>query len=576
MSSAQHRMLNGALAVLLVLLGACAPQADGRQSGAGTRQEDAPPVAPKVLTIAAQREPSDLGSFTGTSGIRGANTAAVIVHNSLSAENEQEARHPELAVELPSVERGTWRVNPDGSMETIWRIRPNVRWHDGSPFTSADLLFSFEVYKDAEIPNTRGRGVPLMEAATAPDPHTFVISWSKTFVEANRGDEVQPMPKHLLEDLYRADKAAFANSRYFTTEFLGLGPYRLVNWETGSHMEFRRFDEYYRGRPPLDRVMLRFVPDANTMVANILSGAVDIVLPPSVDVDALFEVQRRWEGTGNVARADPTGRFRLMDPQHRPDYARPRNGVTNTTARQALYHAIDRKTIADVLTQGLAPMADSWVPPDHWLRPHVETSVPQFPYDPARAGQLLGQVGWIRGADGVLVHGATGEAFDLVLRLAQAGGASAGKEREANIIRDNWQAIGVRVQIDLVPPARLGDRQYEATVPGLSLTGNLAPRTWYTDRTHSKAIASDQNRWGGGNKAGYSNPRVDVILDKLLLTIDQNEQIALHRQLVQEQMGDLVLMPLYWEYAPIFMLKGVKDSIVGARTGYRFFEWDKE
>jgi ABC-type transport system substrate-binding protein len=134
----------------------------------------------------------------------------------------------------------------------------------------------------------------------------------------------------------------------------------------------------------------------------------------------------------------------------------------------------------------------------------------------------------------------------------------------------------VRVQIDTIPPARVGDRPYEATVPGLSLTGNLTPERWYTQRTHSKLIASDATRWGGGNKGGYSNPKVDAILDGLQVTIDPRERIALHRALLQEQMGDVALMPLYWEYAPIFMRKGVKDSVVGTRTGYRFSEWDKE
>jgi len=166
--------------------------------------------------------------------------------------------------------------------------------------------------------------------------------------------------------------------------------------------------------------------------------------------------------------------------------------------------------------------------------------------------------------------------MDIVVRLTQAQGASAGKEKEANIIRDNWQTVGARVQIDTVPPARVGDRQYEATVPGFSLTGNLTPERWYTTRTHSKLIASDENRWGGGNKGGYANPRVDTILDGLQTTIDPRQRLDLHRQLLQVQMGEIALMPLYWEYAPIFMVTGVKDSVVGARMGYRFAEWDKD
>src|SRR5581483_10770792 len=350
----------------------------------------------------------------------------------LTVVDEHDAILPRLATELPSVDNRRWRVNPDGSMDVTWTIHPDIRWQDGAAFTSADLLFSFGVYKDPEIVNKRGLGVPLMESATAPDPRTFVVHWAQTYASANTGDEVLPMPQHLLEDAYHGDKEAFVNSRYFTTEFVGLGPYRLTRWDSGSSMEFARFTDYFAGRPPLDRVILKFIPDPNTMLANILSGEVDVVLPPSVDIDTLFEIQRRWQGSGNVARADPTGRFRLMDPQHRTEYARPHLfGTTNSTVRQALYTAVDRKTIAEVLTQGIAPIADSWIPPDHALRKDVESAIPQFPYDPARARQLLEEVGWVPGPDGVLVHSQTGEPFDLVLRLALAQGASAGKEREA-------------------------------------------------------------------------------------------------------------------------------------------------
>jgi len=572
-----HRA-GASLALTLAILSVACAQGARLDPGAGSGQDGASqPRGPKTLTIALRDEPSDLGSFTATSGIRGTGNLMMIAHNKLADVDEREAVVPQLAVELPTIEKATWLMRPDGSMDLTWKLRPGVRWQDGRPFTSADLLFSFEVYKDTDIPNRRGVGVSLMESASAPDPLTFVIRWSQTYVDANTGDEVLPMPQHILEPLYRADKEAFANSRYFTSEFVGLGPYRLTRWESGSYIEFLRFDDFYRGRPPLDRVMLQFIPDPNTMVANILSEAVDLVYPPSVDIDLLAEVRRRWEGTGNVARADSTGRFRLMDPQHRAEYARPRlYGTTNTVTRQALYHGVDRATMAEVLTQGIAPAADSWIPPDHELRPLVDTAIPQFLYDPTRAQQLLGQAGWVRGSDGVLLHPQTNEAFDVVVRLALAQGASAGKEREANIIRDNWQALGMRVQIDTIPSARVGDRQYEATVPGLSLTGNLAPKTWWTYRTYSKVIASDENRWGGLNKAGYTSSRVDTILEGLQVTIDPRERVSLHRQLLQEQMGDVALMPLYWEYAPIFMLKGVRHGIVGVRTGHRLNEWDKD
>jgi len=87
-------------------------------------------------------------------------------------------------------------VNPDGTMDTAWRLRPNVKWHDGAPFTSADLLFSFNVYKDPEVPTASGRALGLMASATAPDPLTFVVHWSSPYVRADEGQALIPSLVH--------------------------------------------------------------------------------------------------------------------------------------------------------------------------------------------------------------------------------------------------------------------------------------------------------------------------------------------------------------------------------------------
>ena len=555
-------------AVTLVLAG-CAPAAPGQL---GAPAQPSQPRAQKTLTIAENREPAHIEGFTGAGGAGGAGTILNIVHNNLARENEKEVYIPELAVDLPSVEKGTWRLNPDGSMDTTWQIRPNVKWHDGAPFTSADLLFTFTLRKDPTLPSPRGvEGAQLMELATAPDPHTLVIHWSKTYNRAGESSGLNPLPRHILEELYLSDKEAFVNSRYFQEDFIGLGPYRLVRWERGSHMDFAPFEDYYRGRPPLDRVIFRFVFDPNTLIANILADAVDIVLPPSVDLQTALEVRQRWEGTGNVVRFDSTNRLRHLEVQHRPDVARPPNGLTNVTVRQAFYHAINRPAFVEVITQGMAAVADSWIPPNHALRPIVEGQVPQFPYDPGRAQQLMARAGWVRGPDGVTVHQPGGERFEIQLRADQG----AGKEKEVTIIGEDWKAIGAIPTIDIIPSAREGDREYESLSPGVLLTGNLAARNWFTDRTHSRYISSAANRWTGRNRTGYVNPRVDAILERLEVAIDPRDHAPLHQQLMREQMADIAIMPLYWEVQPVFMLKSVKESVVGARMTYRFWEWDK-
>ena len=144
------------LTVAIVLLAtlvasACAP-ADGRGNADRAASESR---APKVLRVAVQGEPVgfvDVGA-TRPAAATATRYAKILGHEALTAFNEQSAVIPQLATDVISVEAGTWRVNPDASMDTTWKIRPGARWHDGAPFTSADLLFSFDVFKDPAIPN---------------------------------------------------------------------------------------------------------------------------------------------------------------------------------------------------------------------------------------------------------------------------------------------------------------------------------------------------------------------------------------------------------------------------------------
>lgn len=561
-----------AVILTALMLGASACAAPARPETAQAPQDQ--PRARKVLTIAIQREPpsfytSITGATSPTAG--GASNVEKMVHDGLFSEAELERYEPLLAVELPSVERGTWRIFDDGRMETTWRLKPNVKWHDGAPFTSADLVFSFTVAKDPEY-RARGPAIGLMESVTAPDPATLIVHWSGTWVEADHTAPGPILPKHLLEELFLTDKSNFGGSTRLSTDFVGLGPYRLVRWERGSHIELARFDDYYQGRPPLDAVVVRFIGDPNTMVATILAGTVDVVLPTGVDIEQALEVRARWEGTGNQVMADPTGRLRHLELQHRPEFARPRNGLTTLTVRRAFAHAIDRSALVETLTHGLAPVADSWYPPNHALRRDLEPAIPKYPYDLARAQQLLSQTEWARGPDGVLVHQSSGERFEVEIWANQGQGT----EKEMNIVADGWKAIGAQVIPFTIPAARLGDREYESTHPGPLIT-NPSGNAFYEERLHSSAITSAANRWTGRNRAGYSNPAVDAVLDRLYTTIDARQRLELHRQLVQIAMGDVAIMPLYWEVVPILAVKGVKGpKVVRNESTQNFFQWDKE
>jgi peptide/nickel transport system substrate-binding protein len=281
-------------------------------------------------------------------------------------------------------------------------------------------------------------------------------------------------------------------------------------------------------------------------------------------------VKARWEADGHTFITQPSTKVRVLEFQGRTEFARPTNGVTNLLVRQALYHAIDRQPLADAATTGLSPIADSWIPPGHELRPRVEAAIPQHPYDPRRALALFAQAGWARGPDGILAS-PTGERFELQV----AGESNALTERESSIIAADWKEVGVVGQAWPMAQALRNDAEIRAKLSGVGWSSVDGPHgtTWIVETMHSKNIATAATGWLDRNRLGYSNPRGDSLLDRLAVSISYEEQVALHEGLLRELMGDVALLPLYWKVDPILVAKGITG--VRGRFTSNIVEWDK-
>jgi peptide/nickel transport system substrate-binding protein len=556
---------------LVLLLSACAPR-----PGVGDGQSNADQASSArerpTLTLAIPREPSIFNwELTTASEIsNGLTLIKQIPHNQLMAPNDRGGWVPMLAAEQTSFEAGTWRLNPDGSMDTTWKLRPNVRWQDGAPFTSDDLVFSFGVYKDPDVLNKERSTYQLMESATAPDPQTFVIHWSQPYRLADQmGRVLDPLPRHLIERPYQTDKEALPNSSLLREDFVGLGAYRLTSWEPGSHLEFTPFDDYYLGRPPLGRVVVKIVPDVNTIVANILAGSTDVMLNLELSMGTALEVRDRWQGTGNQVQFFPRESPYWLEVQHRPDIARPVNGLTNRTVRQAFLQGIDREAVVQSLTAGFGQVADSWIHPDNVDRSELAPSIPQYPYDPQRAQQLLAEAGWIRGPGGVLTNQANGDAFRIETRFD----VDADSEKLMTIVADYWSALGAQPSITALTPALKNDNEFRARFSGAH--GRAAPGfpDSLVSQLHSKFQASPETKWIGG-RTGYSNAQADELLDRFAGTIEPQAQRNLQKGLLQELIGDIAMMPMYWPVEPNLEVKGVNGP--RGRDGWNFHEWTKQ
>jgi peptide/nickel transport system substrate-binding protein len=568
------------LSVVALLLMACTSGRPASTAPGAAPGTTSPASASKTLTMATTREPPFIVGFTGGGTTGGSGDIKNILHNTLSVLGEDGTYLPQLAADEVSLDKGTWRLNPDNSMDIVWNLRSNIKWQDGTPFTSADMLFTFKVMKDKDLPTPAAGVLNLMDSATAPDPQTFIVHWSQPYVWANGAEGLDPLPKHLLEPLYEGgDKDAFVNSTYLTTEWVGLGPYKMDRWIQGSEMDLVQFDDYFQGRPAVDRVIIRFIGDPNTIVAAALAGAVDVVYPPGVDFDNAVNIKNQWQGTGNTVRfdsVDANGRVRLLENQFRPELMEPREALSNPAVRQALYRAIDRPTMIEIITHGLTPVADSWIQPSDARRKALEDDIPKFPYDPTRAQQQLAEAGWRAGADGILTHTASGERFQVQLRASQVGGAQVGKERELTVVADNWKRIGVDSTLNLQAVGARGDRGYEAVQPGVADVGNMAPLTNLFRRLNAKYIATEGNRWTGNNLTGYNDPLTTSLLDRYYVAIDPQERLGLDRQLLQKIIGEVVVMPLYWEVVPTLITNGVDASLANPLHIHDFYKWTKQ
>lgn len=273
-----------ALAVLAVLAG-CGSAQPGRprssdQAADGGAQPARGPTG--TLKIIWSIEPENLHSKLGAGGPF--NEYHWVFNSMLTYLDFDGRPHPMLAREIPSQEKGDWVINPDGTMVTTYRLRDNARWHDGKPLSAQDYVFAFQVYLDPDIPVRERIPESLMATVEAADDRTVVIGWRQSFVGANTlgYQQLDALPRHLLEEKYRANKATLVFGEEWTSAYVGTGPYQIERWNPGVGLIARAYPEWFLGPPKLELLDIRFAADPNTTLANILSGEVDLVSSPAV------------------------------------------------------------------------------------------------------------------------------------------------------------------------------------------------------------------------------------------------------------------------------------------------------
>ncbi len=538
MVRAVDRRLVGLLAVLV--LTACASPRGGDQV-APAGQESPRPAAVKRMTAAIRGAPVSMVQQRTQRGssVRGLDGVEELTHAGLTYIKGDGTRAAQLAETVPSVDNGLWKVFPDGRMETTWKLKPTARWQDGNPIVAEDFAFAAVVEQDKDVEIPAYPEYDMIEAIATPDPSTIVVTWKRPYIEADGLFSYRaaglPIPKHLMERAYTEDKAAFTGHAYWTDEFIGAGAFRICEWVRDSHTILRASDSYIFGRPKIDEIEVRFIPDNNALTANILAGG-DLTLGKTVSLDIALQVRDSWRDGRIVVLAQ---NWTPINPQFtNPDPPI----VLDLRFRRALLHALDRQQLADFVFPGYGLVAHSYVDPSS---PHynlVEPQIVKYDYDLRKSAQLIEELGYSKRGDG-FYYDAGGQKLNF---LFQSPSQNDIHVKTLPAIADMWQRAGFTVDQKLIPPQMMQDRETRAQWPAFEMIerrNSLSVSEVY--RSHSSQMPLPENRYTAGGTTRYRSPELDAIIERYLVTIPLAERMQVMGEFAHHQTANLSHLPIF-------------------------------
>lgn len=532
------------LLIVPILLAACGPAGPPVAPGPGGASAADAQRAPRTLRMMVRNEVDNL--HQKVTGPNAPERTRRLFNAELVQTDGNGQPQPYLAAALPRLHGDDWQLLPGGRMVTTYRLRPDLTWQDGQPLRAADFVFAWHVYISPALAMFSSRPQDLIEEISAPDDHTLVIRWSTTYPEAGTlaYDMLPPLPRHILGAPFAAmahepgARDLLINHPYWTIEYIGAGPFRLVRWDAGYELEGVAFEGHILGRPKIDRVLVRIMNDENAALTRLLAGEADYAEGFVLQFEHGLILQREWEPTrkGTVliwpdATSNQAVQFRTEYQKSPP--------LLDVRVRRALSHAVDRQAVDDGVFDGRAGTAESYVTRQAPYFPEVDRAIATYPYDPRRAEQLMNEAGLSRDADGLFSRG--GERFRPDYWIT----AGTQSERAAAIIAESWRRAGIDVQPLVLSLAAGRDNEVRATFPGMTQVG-LSARPEAIENFLSSQIGTPANRWRGNNRGGWVSSEVDRLWDAYNATLDRAEReqrLVEIARLVSEQLPILTLYP---------------------------------
>jgi peptide/nickel transport system substrate-binding protein len=469
--------------------------------------------------IALIQEPGQLSRFFN---VQSGSYISNLAVEQLFVPNGNGEYQPILAAEVPTLENGG--ISPD-FLTITYKIRDGIKWSDGEPFTAEDIKFTFDVYQNPESTTQAGTPYSYVESVEVIDPLTVKVqmnSINTNFLELWQA--VLPMHKF--------DSTIVTQEHELARIPLGTGPFIIQEWKTGDQIVFVRNPNYREpGKPILDEIVVKIVPEKETAIAGFLNGEFDYVY--FLSAGDIATVQNGIDGGSpvhlEILPGGTQAEFLWFNMSNYGDLSKPHPVLGDPAIRAAFDYGIDRQAIIDNILGGFGSLTGSFIY-SGW----ASTNRPAPAYDPEQAMQVLDEAGWVVGSDGIREK----DGVRASLKFQTIAGDQT-RELYQQLIQQNMKDIGIELVIENVPSNTLFGSYAEG---GLLAVGNydivmsrdgylIDPDPWVRCFT-TDGIPSESNP-DGFTYAYWSNQEFDNLANEAVQTLDTATRIDRYTQLDQ-------------------------------------------
>jgi len=466
---------------------------------------------------------------------------------------------PVLVKELPSVTNGG--ISTDGKVITM-KLRDGITWSDGKPITAADFVFTYEMVTSPKNAVASTYPYDQIESVKAPDPQTVVVTFKEPFAPWQATLWHSVLPQHILQPVFDKD-GTIDNAEWNHKPTVGAGPYVFKEWESGSFARFVARDDYWGGRPKIDEIFIKFVPDDASQTAAMKAGEGDLgTFPPLTDVPSLKDA-----GVNVVIARSGFNEgmfFNLGDKGH--------PALRDLRVRQAIALAFDRPALNQKLLLGLTqPPIGFW----DALPAFNDPAVKVYPFDPEQAKQLLDEAGW-KDSNGDGVRDKDGK--ELVLRYLTTNREI--RQDAQAVAQQQLAEVGIKVELQALDSDILFGTFADN---GPVSTGNYDLAQWsdapqFPDPDREYWLCSEipsAEKPAGTNSTFLCDKDLDALFKLQTTQVNVSERQDTFKKITKEFYDKIYWLGLWQDPDYWLVGKRLKDvTLSGVTPLYSIDQWD--